>query len=95
MIMKVKAFNELQSNLSYTSSQEIIQNCLLKTGGCLIEVHLSRPYDRGNPYNNEFKIMKNKVYTGAVIAFFFIQYINEKKKYITKYEIKQNHVQLV
>ena len=27
------------------------------------------PYDSGYPYNKELKIKKNKVYTGAVIAF--------------------------
>ena len=37
----------VQSNLSKASGQGIIQNRLLKTGGCLIEVQLRWPYDCG------------------------------------------------
>ena len=33
-----------------------MENRLLKTGGCLIEVQLIWPYDRGYPYNKELKI---------------------------------------
>ena len=58
------------------SGQGIIQNSLLKTGACLIEVELRLPYEWECPYNtctNELKFIGIRIYeeldTSSVIAF--------------------------